>query len=112
MCRSSYMVGLPTPFGARRAPPWGTRVVAAAADTGSLSARLRLTAVDKVDGEATHVVSRGKQRVVFEFTIKVRTRTHSLNTRTRHVHDTSSHPTRGSSSWSWSCGRATSYVRS
>jgi len=46
--------------------------LAAAAATGSLTAQLRLTAVERVDGEATHIISRGKQRVVFEFTLKLK----------------------------------------
>lgn len=47
------------------------QALAAAATDGTLRAVAKVVAVDKVDGEATHVVSRGKQRVVFEFTIKV-----------------------------------------
>lgn len=37
----------------------------------SVSVSVRVQAVDKVDGEVTYVVSRGKQRVVFELTLKL-----------------------------------------
>ena len=68
---TSLTLSLPSEGVALPALPASQEALAAAAAAGSLSARLRLTSVEKLDGEASHVVSRGKQRVVFEFTIKV-----------------------------------------
>ena len=68
----SLTLSLPSEGAALPALPASQEALAAAAATGSLSAELRVTAVEKVDGEATHIISRGKQRLVFEFTLKVR----------------------------------------
>ena len=65
-------LSLPSEGAALPALPASHEALTAAATAGSLSAELRVTAVEKVDGEATHIISRGKQRVVFEFTLKVR----------------------------------------
>ena len=67
----SLTLSLPSEGAALPALPASQEALAAAA-AGSLSAELRVTAVEKVDGEATHIISRGKQRLVFEFTLKVR----------------------------------------
>ena len=68
----SLTLSLPSEGAALPALPASQEALAAAAAAGSLSAQLRVTAVEKVDGEATHIISRGKQRLVFEFTLKVR----------------------------------------
>ena len=68
----SLTLSLPSEGAALPALPAAHEALAAAAAAGSLSAQLRVTGVEKVDGEATHIISRGKQRVVFEFTLKVR----------------------------------------
>ena len=54
------------------APPASQEAVAAAIAAGRLSCQLKVTAVDKVDGEASHIVSRGKQRVVFDLNLKLK----------------------------------------
>lgn len=64
-------LSLPSEGAALPALPASHEALTAAATAGSLSAELRVTAVEKVDGEATHIISRGKQRVVFEFTLKL-----------------------------------------
>ena len=67
----SLTLSLPSEGAALPALPASQEALAAAAAAGSLSAELRVTAVEKVDGEATHIISRGKQRLVFEFTLKL-----------------------------------------
>ena len=103
----SLTLSLPSEGAALPALPASQEALAAAAAAGSLSAQLRVTAVEKVDGEATHIISRGKQRVVFEFTLKVRRPTstrsallhrapHHINAHTRaHTHRVSAEPAAG-----------------
>ena len=63
---------LPSEGAAMPPPPASQEALAAAAADGTLQCQLKVTAVDKLDGEASHIVSRGKQRVVFEFTLKLK----------------------------------------
>ena len=62
----SYM--LPNMEGGTQCPP-----LPATEDSGGapVTVSVRVAEADKVDGEATYVVSRGKQRVVFELTMKL-----------------------------------------
>jgi hypothetical protein len=54
-------LSLPSEGAALPALPASHEALTAAATAGSLSAELRVTAVEKVDGEATHIISRGKR---------------------------------------------------
>lgn len=95
----SLTLSLPSEGAALPALPASQEALAAAAAAGSLSAELRVTAVEKVDGEATHIISRGKQRLVFEFTLKVRRpNAHALRqalpARTTHAKHTAHEDTR------------------
>ena len=51
-------------------PPLPKDVVAE--DDGDLAVKARVESVEKVKGDATYVLSRGKQRVVFELELKLR----------------------------------------
>lgn len=63
---------LPSEEVAMPPPPASQEALVAAAADGTLQCQVKVAAADKLDGEASHIVSRGKQRVVFEFTFKLK----------------------------------------
>lgn len=63
---------LPSEEAAMPPPPASQEALAAAASDGTLQCQVKVTAVENLVGEASHIVSRGKQRVVFEFTLKLK----------------------------------------